>query len=304
MASRLVWVPFDVSRLEPLPSGIEVETYDGGPVLPGSRTRVELLVPPYDTSLDLSELLPQLPALRVLQTQTAGVDTIEDQVPRSITLCNARGVHDASTAELAVALILASLRGLPDYVRQAQTGAWHRETRPSLADRRVLVIGAGSIGSALERRLDGFECDVVRVARSAREGVHGWEELPDLLPDADVVVLLVPLTDETRAMVDAAFLQRMADGALLVNMARGAVVDTEALQAECASGRLNAALDVTDPEPLPSDHPLWRTPGVLICPHVGGATTAMEPRMIALLRDQLARFAADEPLANLVRSGK
>ena len=304
MASRLVWVPFDVSRLVPLPPGIEVETYEGGPDLPSSKTRVELLVPPYDTSLDLSELLPQLSALRVLQTQTAGVDTIEDQVPASITLCNARGVHDASTAELAVALILASLRGLPDYVRQAQTGDWKRETRPSLADRRVLVIGAGSIGGALDRRLAGFECDVVRVARTARDGVHGWKDLPQLIPDAEVVVLLVPLTDETRGMVDGAFLNRMADGALLVNMARGAVVDTDALQAECATGRISAALDVTDPEPLPPGHPLWRTPGVLICPHVGGASSAMEPRMIALLREQLARFAAEEPLMNVVRSAE
>lgn len=303
MASRLVWLPFDVSRLEPLPPGIDVERYDGGTLLPDSRTRVELLVPPYDTSLDLSQLLPQLPALRVLQTQTAGVETIEDQVPTAVTLCNARGVHDASAAELAVALILASLRGLPDYVRQAQNGEWHRETRPSLADRRVLVVGSGSIGAALERRLDGFECDLVRVARRSREGVHGWDELPDLLPAAEVVVLLVPLTAETRGMVDTAFLQRMRDGALLVNMARGAVVDTAALLVECASGRLSASLDVTDPEPLPPDHPLWRTQGVLISPHVGGATTAMEPRMIALIREQLARFAADEPLLNVVRSG-
>jgi phosphoglycerate dehydrogenase-like enzyme len=301
MASRLVWVPFDVRRLEPLPPGIEVEEYAGGPV-PDSAARVQLMVSAYDTLLDLSQLLPQLPALRVLQTQTAGVETIEDQVPAAVTLCNARGVHDASTAELAVALILASLRGVPDFVRQAETGRWHREIRPALADRRVLVIGHGSIGAALERRLDGFDCEVVRVARRARAGVHAWQQLPGLLPDADVVVLLVPLTDETRRLVDSAFLARMHDGALLVNMARGAVVDTDALLAECASGRLTAALDVTDPEPLPPDHPLWRTPGVLISPHVGGASTAMEPRVVALIHEQLRRFAAGEPLLNVVRS--
>jgi phosphoglycerate dehydrogenase-like enzyme len=220
-----------------------------------------------------------------------------------VTLCNARGVHDASTAELAVALILASLRGLPEYVRQAQTGRWRSGMRPALADRQVLVVGHGSIGAALERRLEGFECDVVRVARRAREGVHDWEQLPRLLPAADVVVLLVPLNDETRHLVDTAVLARMKDGALLVNVARGPVVDTRALVAECASGRLSAALDVTDPEPLPAAHPLWRTPGVLISPHVGGATTAMQPRVIRLIREQLGRFAAGEPLLNVVRAG-
>jgi phosphoglycerate dehydrogenase-like enzyme len=240
----------------------------------------------------------------VLQTQTAGVDNVERHVPASVTLCNARGVHDASTAELAVALILASLRGLPDFVRQAQTGTWQNGMRPALADRRVLLVGHGSIGAALERRLDGFECELVRVARRARDGVHGWEQLPQLVPEADVVVLLVPLTDETRHLVDAAFLARMKDGALLVNVARGPVVDTDALVAACASGRLSAALDVTDPEPLPADHPLWRTPGVLISPHVGGASTAMQPRVIRLIREQLGRFAAGEPLLNVVRAAR
>jgi phosphoglycerate dehydrogenase-like enzyme len=282
MTSRLVWVPFPAQRLDPLPGGIEVEEYAGGP-LPQSASR--------------------LPRLKVLQTQTAGVDNVETHVPASVTLCNARGVHDASTAELAVALILASLRGLPEYVRQAQTGRWRSGMRPALADRQVLVVGHGSIGAALERRLEGFECDVVRVARRAREGVHDWEQLPRLLPAADVVVLLVPLNDETRHLVDTAFLARMKDGALLVNVARGPVVDTRALVAECASGRLSAALDVTDPEPLPAAHPLWRTPGVLISPHVGGATTAMQPRVIRLIREQLGRFAAGEPLLNVVRAG-
>jgi phosphoglycerate dehydrogenase-like enzyme len=302
MTSRLVWVPFPAQRLDPLPGGIEVEEYAGGP-LPQSASRVQVLVSPYDTGLDLSELLPRLPRLKVLQTQTAGVDNVERHVPASVTLCNARGVHDASTAELAVALILASLRGLPEYVRQAQTGRWRSGMRPALADRQVLVVGHGSIGAALERRLEGFECDVVRVARRAREGVHDWEQLPRLLPAADVVVLLVPLNDETRHLVDTAFLARMKDGALLVNVARGPVVDTRALVAECASGRLSAALDVTDPEPLPAAHPLWRTPGVLISPHVGGATTAMQPRVIRLIREQLGRFAAGEPLLNVVRAG-
>lgn len=299
MTTRLVWVPFDVDLLGPPPPRLEVEQVDVTEP-PASADRVELVVLPYDVALDLSALLPRLPALRVLQTQTAGVDNVERHVPAGVTLCNARGVHDASTAELAMALLLASLRGVDDFARAAQKGRWLHGTRPSLADRRVLLVGHGSIGAALERRLEGFECDVVLVARTAREGVHGWEDLPRLLPEADVVVLLVPLNDETRGLVDGDLLARMKDGALLVNVARGPVVDTDALVAECTSGRLRAALDVTDPEPLPAGHPLWSTPGVLISPHVGGATTAMQPRMLALVRRQLERFSSGEPLLNVV----
>ena len=162
-------------------------------------------------------------------------------------------------------------------------------------------MGFGSIGRAIARRLRGFECEVVAVARTAREvdgvPVHPVDALPELLPDADVVILIVPLTSATRGMVDAAFLARMRDGALLVNVARGPVVDTDALLAECASGRLRAALDVTDPEPLPADHPLWRTDGVLISPHVGGNTTAFLPRARRLVAEQVQRHRAGRATA-------
>ena len=167
----------------------------------------------------------------------------------------------------------------------------------------MLILGYGSIGAAIERRLAGFEVEVLRVARTAREGVHAFTEIDTLLPQADVVIVMVPATDETRGMIDERFLARMKDGALLVNVARGVVVRTEALMAECGSGRLRAALDVTDPEPLPQDHPLWRTPNVLITPHVGGASTAFLPRALKLIDAQLRRFAAGEELANVVRAG-
>jgi phosphoglycerate dehydrogenase-like enzyme len=164
----------------------------------------------------------------------------------------------------------------------------------------VLLVGYGAIGEAIEARLRPFEVEVVRVARRGRDGVHPIAELPRLLPDADVVILIVPLTAETRGLVDADFLARMKDGALLVNVARGPVVDTDALLAELTSGRLSAAVDVTDPEPLPADHPLWDAPNLLVSPHVGGASSAMWPRAHRLVRDQLHRFADGEPLANVM----
>jgi phosphoglycerate dehydrogenase-like enzyme len=169
----------------------------------------------------------------------------------------------------------------------------------------VLIVGYGAIGAAIEDRLAPFElARVARVARSrramARGPVHPLTELPALLPDADVVILSTPLTDETRGLVDAEFLGRMKDGALLVNVARGPVVDTKALLTELESGRITAALDVTDPEPLPPGHPLWRAPGVLISPHVGGPSSAFLPRAKRLLVDQLNRFVNHEPLRNVI----
>jgi phosphoglycerate dehydrogenase-like enzyme len=297
---RLVWLPFDPEVLGDLPAGLEADIFrsDGEP--PASADRVELYVPDYTFAPRVVEVIPRLPRLQVVQTLTAGVDHVRPYVPEGVTLCNARGVHDASTAELAVALMLASLRGFPDFVRAQDEGRWAFRTYPSLADRTVLVVGYGAIGEAIETRLSGFECDVLRVARTARDGVADMSALPMLLPAADVVVLVVPETDDTRRMVDAGFLARMRDGALLVNVSRGPVVDTDALLAELEEGRLRAALDVTDPEPLPPGHPLWSAPGLLLSPHVGGATTAFPPRAHALVRDQLARFAAGEPLRNVV----
>jgi phosphoglycerate dehydrogenase-like enzyme len=248
------------------------------------------------------DIIKEMPALKVIQTQTAGFENFLPHLGDGVTLCNARGVHDASTAELAVGLILAMYRRLPRAVRNQERGLWpsYQELDDSLADRTVLILGYGSIGEALERRLAGFECDVIRVARRARNGVSPITELPELLPKADVVVVLTPATDETRGMVDGNFLAQLKDGALLVNVARGVVVDTEALIAELGNGRISAALDVTDPEPLPAGHPLWSAPNVLINPHRGGASTAFAPRVARLVRAQLERYAKGEPLINVV----
>lgn len=302
MSGLRVWVPFAdwVERVSSAADGVEVDVYDGAGEPPGSIGAVELYVLPYMVGPGPARLMSAMPSLRVAQTLTAGVDDVRPLVPAGVTLCNARGVHDASTAELAVALMLASLRGIPDFVRNAEHGRWDGNRRDSLADRTVLIVGYGSVGEAVERRLAGFECDVRRVARSARDGVEPFATLPELLPRADVVVLTVPMTDETRGMVDARFLARMRDGALLVNVARGPVVRTDDLLAEVTTGRLRAALDVTDPEPLPPDHPLWSSPGVLVSPHVGGNTTAFRPRALRLVVDQVRRYAAGEPLANVI----
>jgi phosphoglycerate dehydrogenase-like enzyme len=292
--------------LEGLPEGVArgCVAWDSGEPEPARLADVEVFVPPYTaTATDLA-MMARMPNLRVVQTLTAGVDNVLAELPDGVTLCNAAGVHDASTAELAVGLTIASLRHLDDFARAMPDRRWLYDRHEALADKRVLIVGFGSIGRAIARRLDGFECEVSAVARTARvvDGidVRSIDELPGLLPDADVVILIVPLTPDTHRMVDPELLARMRDGALLVNVSRGPVVDTDALLAECASGRLRAALDVTDPEPLPADHPLWRTPGVLISPHVGGNTSAFLPRARRLVAAQLMSWTSGQPLMNVV----
>ena len=294
------WIPYPVEQVGELPDGVEADVYEGRGDPPSSIGEVELYVLPYTWNWDETvPLAARMPKLKLLQVLTAGYDHVLPHLPDGVTLCNAKGVHEASTAELAVTLTLASLRGIPTFVRAQATGEWKFDFYDALADRTVMIVGYGAIGEAIERRLDGFEAQIVRVARTAREGVHGMDELAGLLPDADVVILVVPMTDETRGLVDAAFLARMKDRALLVNVARGPVVDTGALLAE--AGRVRAALDVTDPEPLPPDHPLWRASDVLISPHVGGSSSAFLPRALRLIREQLRRYAAGEPPKNVVR---
>ncbi|MFE9775976.1 2-hydroxyacid dehydrogenase [Streptomyces sp. NPDC005931] len=304
-----VWLPIPPDEIEGLPEGPEYRFWDGGEDFPADPADCAFYVVPYMKPSGIgTRPMPRMSAVRVVQTLSAGTDHVEPglrHLPPGVRLCNARGVHEASTAELTLALILASLRGIPDFVRAQDEGQWLGGFRPALADRTVLIVGYGSIGSAIEDRLVPFElARVARVARSerttARGPVHPLTELPSLLPEADVVVLSTPLTETTRHLVDAAFLTRMKDGALLVNVARGGVVDTKALLTELETGRITAALDVTDPEPLPAEHPLWRAPGVLISPHVGGPTSAFLPRAKRLLVDQLHRFVNQEELRNVI----
>ncbi|WP_327190661.1 2-hydroxyacid dehydrogenase [Streptomyces xinghaiensis] len=304
-----VWLPVPPAEIDGLPGDFTYLHWEGEAAFPGDPARCVFYGVPYMKSAETCvRPLKEMTSLRVVQTLTAGTDHVLPalpELPPGTLLCNARGVHEASTAELALTLTLASLRGIPSFVRAQDAGEWRTGFRPALADKHVLIVGYGSIGSAVEDRLTPFECArVTRVARSARTTtrgpVHPMERLPELLPEADVVILVTPLTNETRGLADAGFLARMKDGALLVNVGRGPVVDTAALLAETSSGRLSAALDVTDPEPLPAGHPLWHAPGVLITPHVGGPTSAFLPRAERLLRAQLERFAAAEPLENVV----
>lgn len=302
----LVSIPNDELRdaLRPMAGPFELITWDMKS--PAPVHAIDIVVPPY---MGMTECLANLKGLTVglIQSQSVGYDGVADVLPAGMVFANAASVHEASTAELALALILASQRGIPDFVRAASEGRWARAWYPSLADRTVLLVGYGGVGRAVEERLAGFETTVLRVARTERTyqhgRVHGLGSLPELLVRADVVVICVPLSESTTHLVDDRFLSQMRDGSLLVNVSRGAVADTAALVNHARDGRLHLALDVTDPEPLPGDHPLWALPNVLISPHVGGATSAMMPRMARLLEGQIDRMRrGDQPLNVVLRT--
>ncbi len=254
--------------------------------------------------------LGELPHLRAIQLSSAGHEHALRFVPSGVTLAKAVGVHDSATAEMALALMLAAQRDIPDFVNAQRRGQWEPpKERRSLADSTVLIVGYGGIGRALGRRLRACEADVLAVAAHERAGddfvqkVCDPSELPKLLPRADIVCLSAPLTPATLGLLNAAHLRLLPDDALVVNVARGAIVDTDALIAECAAGRLRAALDVVDPEPLPPEHPLWSTPAVLISPHTAGSTSAFVPRMARFVRSQLTAYRDTGSLPHVVATG-
>lgn len=283
------------------PAGAEVVPFDDDLDL----ETVDFLVP---TALidrgqrkHLLEVLPRLRRLAVVQVLSAGTDWIEELVPPQATLCSARGARDGSVAEWVIAALLGTTSGLLECAR-IQT--WTDREVTDLGGWTVLIVGMGSIGRMVAARLREFGTEVIGVASHAREDLHGIDELSDLLPRADAVVALTPLTDATRGLIGAGELAAMADGALLVNAARGPVVDTDALVAELQAGRLRAVLDVTDPEPLPDEHPLWTAPGLLsITPHIAGNSRLSNLRASDLAGEQFARWCAGAPLRNVVRAG-
>lgn len=294
--------------LGPPPDGVRIEVWNGVGDPPAAVRETRFWVPQL-LSAALENVLAELPALEVVQLVSAGADAFVGRLPSSVVLCDARGVHGGSTSEWVLAVVLATLRDLPRFVRAQDERRWDYTFTGELAGKRVLVIGAGDVGGQIRRKLLTFDAEVTLVARRARPAsgadpaVHSVGELPELLPAADIVVLVVPLTEATRGLVDAAFLARMPTGALLVNGARGPVVDTDALVAELAAGRLRAALDVTEPEPLPPEHPLWQVPGLLLTPHVAGSVHGFPARAYALVRQQLERWVAGQPLLNQVVDG-
>jgi phosphoglycerate dehydrogenase-like enzyme len=280
--------------------GVEVVVWPEGEDLPPRHDEVELVVPDYQRARRTVRMLGGLPRLHAVQLQSAGYDGIVDLIPAGILLLSARGVHDDATAELALGLTIASLRGIDDAVRDS--GHWRQEVeRRSLADSNVAILGYGSIGRTVAERMLACRAHVTGVATTGRDDpVVGRVVTSEEIDWAaqHVVVVVLPLTDSTRHVVNAAFLARLRDDTLVVNVGRGPLLDTEAVLAE--AGRLRFALDVTDPEPLPDGHPLWTAPGVLVTPHIAGGTTAMLPRMASLLRDQLERLRDNRPLRNVV----
>lgn len=272
---------------------------------PAPADTIDVVVPPY---LGAPSLLEHLAGVRtrLVQGLSLGYDGVAEALPPGHRYANAVGVYEGTTAELAVALILASERGIADFVRASDEGRWEQSWRPSLQGRRVLLVGYGGVGRAIEERLIPFDLELVRVARHQREDergvVYGEDRMAELLSHAEIVVVAVPLNEGTTRLVDAAFLAAMPDGALLVNVARGRVADTDALVAEAVRGRLRLALDVVDPEPLPHGHPLFGRSNVLLTPHVGGATTGAPARLARLLRAQVERLARGEEPDGIVVS--
>jgi phosphoglycerate dehydrogenase-like enzyme len=284
-----------------LPGSVQVDTWDGRSAPPASMREVEFYVVPFLPRENVVlDVLTTLPKLRIVQVPVSGYEDIIERLNDGVTLCNARGVHDAPTAEWVVGAILAMVREFPEFVLEQAAGVQRHRRCDVLTGKRVLIVGYGSIGMAVEQRLQGFGVEIVRVARRARAGVAGAGSLAGLLPDADIVILLVRPSSAKGHLVDAAFLAHMHDGALLVNAARGALVDQAALAAEVGAGRLRAALDVGDPDPLPPDHPLLTLPGVFYTPHQAGHTRLDVPMAYAFIGEQLRRFVAGEPLMNVV----
>ncbi|GAA1770045.1 2-hydroxyacid dehydrogenase [Pseudarthrobacter sulfonivorans] len=297
-----------LARVQPLPAGIEASVWDLRSEPEGvSLDAIDAVILPYIDASAVLGSLSRATNLKFVQTQSTGFDGVPEAAGRSAGVASASGVHAAATAELAIGLIIAKLRGIDQAVRDQQTGEWKPQRRSSLADRRVLLVGVGGIGHEIAKRLEPFEVEITRVGSTSREDsaghVHASSELAALAGTHDVLVAVTPLNEHTHRLVDATVLAALPDGALVVNVGRGPVVDTAALTAEVLSGRLHCALDVVDPEPLPADHPLWSAPNALITPHIGGNASAFEPRIVKLLASQLKALAGGERPANLVQAG-
>ncbi|MGV9355414.1 NAD(P)-dependent oxidoreductase [Streptomyces misionensis] len=306
----VAWIPYEPKELPELPEGLACHFWDGTTMYPTPPEEVRFLTgfPGAGGYESLFTAISGTTRLEVLQVLSSGYDYLVphlDALPPGTRVCTGQGVHAEATAELGVTLLLASARGVPRFAEAQRNRTWAPAVHTTLRGKRVLVVGYGAVGSAVARRLEPFGCEVVRSARTARTGgdgavVHGATDLPALLPTVDAVVLCTPLTEQTRGMLDGSRLALLRDGAILVNIGRGELVDTGALTREVTSGRLRAALDVSDPEPLPHGHPLWAEPEALLTPHVGAFTDAFTDDSVTFLVRQLHRYARGEDLANTV----
>ncbi len=297
----MVLVPGDEGRaaLADL-DDVSLVVYDPDEAMPDEAVDAEVLIVPPMRARQLLAAMRDMPKLRLVQTLSAGIDQWEGKLPDGVRLSNARGAHGGSTAEWAITALLVIFRDFPRFAAGQMAHEWHQRVTETLDGKRVLILGAGDLGTNLRARLEPFGASVTMVAHTAHDGARGLREVPDLLGDHDAVVIMIPYNGETHHLVDAGFLARMPDGAVIVNAARGPVVDTGALLGELSRRRLRAALDVTEPEPLPADHPLWDAPGVLITPHVGGNTAGAMGRAWKVAARQVAAYAAGQDPLNLV----
>ena len=274
-----------------VPPGFRKLSLADHPLDSSDLSQITIYVQPYMTGTELLEPVKAMNKLQILQVPNAGYESALPYLRPGVVLCNARGVHNASTAELAVGLAIAMKRGIPDFLRSQDRGEWSHERMGSLNDSDIGIIGAGSIGQTLVSYLKPYEVEITTFSRSGSNGSLSMEHLDRLLPTFDVLFLIIPLNPESTTLIDARRLALMKDGAILVNVARGKVVDTDSLVAELNTGRISAALDVTDPEPLPVGHPLWSAKNVLITPHVGGDSEAFEKGGRRFVEEQLQRIA-------------
>jgi phosphoglycerate dehydrogenase-like enzyme len=312
----------DPELLRVMPEGVELVPLADGL---DHSVDIDVWIPdPYSTRA--LRVWPHLRGVRLVLSMMAGTEWIPATVGPHVTICNARGAHNIGTAEWTLSAILALLKYVPLYVDIQRSGDWRRRSEASrlyqklthdgrpyhppvkleeLTGKTVLLVGYGSIGKDIERMLEPFRVDLIRVARTSRiaPAVHAVSELDELLPRADVIVLILPLTEESKGMIGPRRFDLMRQGALLVNAARGGIVQTDALVAALNSGRIRAALDVTDPEPLPIDHPLWHCPNLFITPHIGGSSPQFDARSLKVAADELCRYINGEPLQNVVQAG-
>jgi len=280
-----------------VPEGFRLLSPENFPLDSSDLSEITIYIQPYMTGTELLEPVKAMSNLQILQVPNAGYESAVPYVRPGVMLCNARGVHNASTAELAVGLAIAMKRGFPDFIRAQDRGLWSHERMGSLNDSSVGIVGAGSIGQTLISFLEPYGVEMKVFSRSGMNGSLTIDKLDQFLPTFDILFLILPLNAESKHLIDARRLSLMKDRAILINVARGQIVDTDALLAELNSGRLRAALDVTDPEPLPLGHPLWSAPNVMITPHVGGDSEVFEKRGKRFMEEQLQRIADGlEPL--------